>query len=461
MKYLQIALLCCLQGVAVWGQQPRTELTKWQDGKLAAVSITYDDSTINQFRIAVPMMNERGLPGTFFIITGEIPGSRFMPTFVGRPIMDIIRESATVPTNSANAFERSSMLRYLGEVQRVDVVLEGFKPNSAGALIGKGQFAPFDAVLAALRRTGETYAVGAKPHVPVRSQEAGRPPAVHAGGLTWDEMRQVAKQGHEIANHLVSHAHMPGLDEANMLYEAMKADEDLRREMGDKHTFSIESSYGIHDARVEKILVPRFPLTRNWVTDAFMDGIFRGDGRDPASMTREYVQWQRGLITKTPPEEMNGWIEKSLATGTWLVLVIHGIEGIGYEPVPAANLRAYLDYMKAREDRLWVATFADAAKYVRERMASQVTTKQAGNAIEVTVRHSLDPKRYDLQLTAKTTVPAEWSSVRVSQGRMTATIPVQRERGDSYVTYRITPNGSVARLERAGHHRIDGLAISG
>ncbi len=146
---------------------------------------------------------------------------------------------------------------------------------------------------------------------------------------------------------------------------------------------------------------------------------------------------------------MNGWIDKSLATGTWLVLVIHGIEGIGYEPVPAANLRAYLDYMKAREDRLWVATFADAAKYVRERMASQVTTKQAGNAIEVTVRHSLDPKRYDLQLTAKTTVPAEWSSVRVSQGRMTATIPVQRERGDSYVTYRITPNGSVARLERA------------
>ena len=450
MKYLQIALLCCLQGVAVWGQEPRTDITKWQDGKLAAVSLTYDDSTINQFRIAVPLMNERGLPATFFIITGEIPGSEFMPTFVGRPIMDIIRESATVPTNKANALERSSMLRYLGEVQRVPVVLEKFRPNSAGALIEKGEFAAFDAILAALRETGVTYAVGAKPHVPVRSQEDGRPPAAQPGGLTWDEMRRVAKQGHEIANHLVSHAHTPGLDEANILYEAMKADEDLRAQMGDRHTFSIESAYGIHDARVEKILVPRFPLTRNWVTDAFMGGILRGDRRDPASMTQEYVQWQRGLITKTPAQEMNGWIDTSLATGTWLVLVIHGIEGIGYEPVPTANLRAYLDYMKAREDRLWVATFADAAKYARERMASQVTTKQAGNAIEVTVRHALDAKRYDLQLTAKTTVPAEWSSVRVSQGRTTATIPVQREGGSSYVTYRITPNGSVARLQRAG-----------
>jgi peptidoglycan/xylan/chitin deacetylase (PgdA/CDA1 family) len=448
MKCLLIALLCAVQTAAVWGQQPRTEITKWQDGKQAAVSLTYDDSTINQFRIAVPMMNERSLPATFFVITGEIPGSENMPTFVGRSIMEIIRESATVPTNEANALERSSMLRYLGEIQRVGVVLEKFNANSAGGRIEKGDFAYFDAVLAALRQTGETYAVGAKPHVPVRSQEDGRPLAAQPGGLTWNEMREAAKHGHEIANHLVSHAHTPGLDEANILYEAMKAGEDLRAQMGDKHTFSIEASYGIHDARVEKILVPRFPLTRNWVTDAFMDGILRGDKRDPASMTKEYVQWQRGAISKTPVQEMTGWIDKSLATGTWLVLVIHGIEGIGWEPVPAANLRAYLDYMKAREDRLWVATFADAGKYARERMASRVTTKQSGETIEVTVSHSLDPKLYDLQLTAKTTVPAAWTSVRVRQGSTSSTAPVRRDAAGAHVIYRVVPNGTVARLER-------------
>jgi peptidoglycan/xylan/chitin deacetylase (PgdA/CDA1 family) len=446
MKPFLIAALCASQAAAVWGQQPRTEITKWQDGKQAAVSITYDDSTINQFRIAVPMMDERGLPATFFVITGEIPGSRNLPTFVGRPIMEIVRESATVPTSAANALERSSMLRYLGEIQRVPVVLEKFNPNSAGGRIEKGDFAYFDAVLAALRQTGETYAVGAKPYVPVRSQEVGRPPAAGPGGLTWNEMREVAKQGHEIANHLVSHAHTVGLDEANILYEAMKADEDLRAQMGDRHAFSIEASYGIHDARVEKLLVPRFPLTRNWVTDPFMDGILRGDRRDPASMTREYVQWQRGLLTKTPVHEMTGWIDKSLATGAWLVLVIHGVEGIGWEPVPAANLRAYFDDMKAREDRLWVATFADAAKYARERMASRVTTRQAGNAIEVTVSHSLDPKLYDLQLTAKTTVPEEWSVVRVRQGDTTSTVPVQRDRDGSYVMYRIIPNGATLTI---------------
>ena len=447
MKHFQtvaLASLTCLASAA--GQAPGTEITRWQDGKQAAVSITFDDSTINQFRIAVPLLNERGLPATFFVITGEIPGSRYQPTFVGRPIMEIIRESATLPTNAQNALERSSMLRYLGEVQRVEVVLKNFRPNSAGGFILKSEFAHFDTVLAALRQTGQTYAVGSQPQAPVRSQEEGRPIAAQPGGLTWDELRKVAAQGHEIANHLVSHAHTPGLDEANIRYEAEKADEDLRAQLGPKHTFSIEAAYGIHDARVEKILVPRFPLTRNWVSDEFMDGIFRGDPRDPAEMKKPYVQWQRGPLSKTPIQEMTGWIDKSLATGTWLVLVIHGVEGIGWEPVASANLRAYFDYMKAHGDRLWVATFQDAAKSARQRIKSSVTTRNAGDAIEVSVTHSLDPKLYDLPVTARTMVPAQWTSVQVTQGKETRKLLVQREGDKSFVMYRVAPSSGVVRL---------------
>jgi peptidoglycan/xylan/chitin deacetylase (PgdA/CDA1 family) len=447
MKHLQLISITCVFCVAsASGQESRTEITKWQDGKHAAVSITFDDSTINQFRIALPLLNERGLPATFFVITGEIPRSRHHPTFVGRPIMEILRESETVPTNKDNALERSSMLRYLGEVQRVDVVLKNFRPNSAGGQIEKGDFAPIDAVLAALRQTGETYVL--KPSVSVRSQEAGRPLAAQTGGLSWDEFRRYAAQGHEFANHLVSHAHTPGLDEANILYEAEKAREDLRAQLGEKHTFSIESAYGIHDERVRRILVPRFHVTRNWTPDEFMDDIMRGDSRDPAQMKKPYVQWQRGVRTNTPLQEMTGWVDKSLATGTWLVLVIHGVEGIGYEPVATDKLRAYFDYMKAQQDRLWVATFQDATKYARERMRSTVTAKRVGEAIEVSVTHSLDPKLYDLPLTARTSVPADWTSVQFRQGSVTRTLPVQRETGNSHVMYRIAPNGGVARLAR-------------
>lgn len=145
---------------------------------------------------------------------------------------------------------------------------------------------------------------------------------------------------------------------------------------------------------------------------------------------------------------MTSWVETSLDHGVWLVLVIHGIDGVGYQPLPTERVRAFFDFVKAREDRLWVATFQDGTKYVRERMKSTIATTPAGHAIEVTVTHSLDPKLYDLPLTARTSVPAEWTSVRVRQGKATRTVQVQREGGRSYVQYPVAPNGGAARLER-------------
>ena len=73
-------------------------------------------------------------------------------------------------------------------------------------------------------------------------------------------------------------------------------------------------------------------------------------------------------MTATTVEEMKGWVDTSLKTGTWLVLVIHGIDGVGYQPLPTQNVKDYFDYIKATSDRLWVATYQDGAKYIRERM---------------------------------------------------------------------------------------------
>ena len=90
----------------------QTEITKWQDGKAGAVSITYDDGSINQFRYALPVMKRLNLPATFYIITGPIPGSKYQGKFIGRPVHDIITETATVPTNADNYFERASAAKY-------------------------------------------------------------------------------------------------------------------------------------------------------------------------------------------------------------------------------------------------------------------------------------------------------------------------------------------------------------
>ncbi|MBD1385522.1 polysaccharide deacetylase family protein [Mucilaginibacter rigui] len=95
-------------------QAGKTEITRWQDDKKGAVSITWDDGSINQFKVALPLLNSYKLPATFFIITGQIPGSTYHGKFIGRPVQDIIKETATIPTNANNLFERASAASYLG-----------------------------------------------------------------------------------------------------------------------------------------------------------------------------------------------------------------------------------------------------------------------------------------------------------------------------------------------------------
>src|SRR3954467_7976998 len=96
------------------GQIGKTEIAKWQYGKNGAVSLTYDDGSINQFHVAVPIMDSFGFPATFFIITGNIPDSHYHGTFVGRPTKAIIEETARIPTSKDNFFERASAVGFLG-----------------------------------------------------------------------------------------------------------------------------------------------------------------------------------------------------------------------------------------------------------------------------------------------------------------------------------------------------------
>jgi peptidoglycan/xylan/chitin deacetylase (PgdA/CDA1 family) len=443
MKPVQ-ALTCFSVAVACAAEAPRTEITRWQDGKDACVSLTFDDSSINQFRIFMPMLNERGLHGTFFIITGGIQGSRNKPAFAGRPMMEIIRESATVATTKQNLFERTSLLNHLKTVQRVDAIRD-FNAQGLGRLLRQGNYEELgrtvDGFMAKLRETGATYSP--------RDPETPRGDRRYA--ITWDELRRHAAEGHEFANHSVTHPYMPALDEANIAYELEKSTEDIREQLGAKHTFSVEAPYGIDDQRVRPTVQSRFPLTRNWVTDTFMDGILRGNSRDPSKTTMQYMQWQRGPAATTSIETMKGWVDTSLAHGIWLVLVFHGVEGIGYEALPTEIVRSYFDYIRANEGRLWVATYQDGAKYTRERANSSVETRPAGEAIEVSVKHSLDPKLYDVPLTARTTIPTDWRIARFRQGSEVRWLPVHRGEGEPYVLYRIAPDGKMARIEKAAN----------
>lgn len=431
-------------GMLLWATSPRsegittptTEIMKWQDGKKTAVSITYDGGTINQFKVAVPIMDALGFPATFYIVTGDITGSKYRGGFIGRPVEEILRESATIPITEENFFERATAVRHLGYEETAAY------HTRAGDLFE-------------LRKIDEAYKHIDEAYAKVRGGELKRLSSAEwpdnpTVDVTWDELRAIAARGHEFGSHSVTHPQPAICDDANLRYEIEKSCEEILSQLGPEHTFSSELPHGTENPRVMQMAMKVHQALRNRMPADYLQEINRWNRSDPLASKKEYVQWQRGPKTKTTVSEMTGWIDTCLQRDNiWLVLTFHGIDGIGYEPKTSADVWAFFDYIKNRENDVWVATFRDATKYIRERMSATVRTTREGDVIRVVLTHSLDPGLYNVPLTLKTRVPGDWETARVRQGAAGAESPVRRsEDHGSYVLYRAVPNADPVVLRR-------------
>ena len=411
----------------------QTEITKWPGDKRGAVSITYDDGSMNQFRYALPVMERLKLPATFYVITGSIKGSKYPPKFIGRPIQQIINESANFPTNADNYFERASAAKYLG-------------------YIGANRYYDSSAGLYEDGKENEAYIAMDSLYAKVRNGnlKKGKELSMEMSdeqGLSWDSIKVYASRGYEFASHTVTHAHVTVLDTTNIYYELGKSKQEIKDHLGEKYCFTAEIPFGIEHARAMKYALPFYPALRNLMTDPYMEEINRGYKTQPGSSTKEYVQWQRGPTTKTPLPLMKSWVDTVLAHDKiWLVLVFHGIDGMGYEALPHELLDTYFTYLKAHEADLWIATFSDVAKYMRERMNAGVKFDQKKNVIVVDLRHSLDTKVYNVPLTLKTYVPKEWQRAILRQGKHREQVTIQEDNIGKFVLYEAMPNNSIIEI---------------
>ncbi|HUX95048.1 MAG TPA: polysaccharide deacetylase family protein [Bacteroidales bacterium] len=407
-----------------------TEISRWQFGKKGAVSITWDDGSINQFRIALPILNRLKIPATFYIITGHIPGSQYQPAFIGRPVKTIIKETATIPTNKENFYERSSAAGFLGYQGTVKyhtdagIKIDGGKPEEAYTIIDE---------LYKKVRNGD-----------FPSKNKTNPRINMDRRITWDEIRSYAAQGHEFASHTVSHPYLSALDNVNMMYELEKSREDILNQLGKKYTFSATIPYASKEERVLNNAYKVYPAIRTKISQDFMsimDEFNTSDLKNPDSLDKEYAAWQCRAFTRTTLSTMKSWIDTTASyNNIWQIIIFHGVDGIGYEPLSSELLDEYFRYMKSREDDLWIATYADVAKYIGERMNSSFKTTADKEKITINLTNSLDQALYDIPLTLKTYVPSKWKEVQVNQGTVNTTLSTQEDSGGKYLLYQAYPN---------------------
>ena len=193
--------------------------------------------------------------------------------------------------------------------------------------------------------------------------------------MTWDQVRSIAEDGHEIANHSSTHAN---LREAN--------DELLYHEVVDSIT-DIESQTG------------QRPVTF----------CFPGNSRDQRAL--DYVlehhinarTYQYGIGRKFEIAKFDDWLNQLVAKREWGVAMIHSIvdDFNGYDPLPEEeeDFAKLLASLKSSQDDIWTDTFADVSKYVQLRDSSSIEWLYGRK--QFIVKTDLDTEVYDIPLTVE------------------------------------------------------------
>ncbi len=181
----------------------------------------------------------------------------------------------------------------------------------------------------------------------------------------------------------------------------------------------------------------------------FLEELNRANKTDPGTINKEYVQWQRGPLTNVTMEVMRSWVDTVTAnTNIWLVLVFHGIDDKGWEPRTTKDVEKYFEYIKEKEADVWVGTFKDVTKYLRERMDAEVNNSKEGENILINLSHSLDPKLYDHELTLKTYVSDDWENAQVVQNGNTQNINIQKDEKGNFILYQAIPNSGQIEISK-------------
>jgi peptidoglycan/xylan/chitin deacetylase (PgdA/CDA1 family) len=408
-----------------------TVITKWQKNKKSAISITYDDGIINQFTVAKPIMDSFQLPGTFYILTGKINGAE-KGKFIGRKKEEIIEETKKIKTNKENFFERASLIAYTGTTEAIDY------HSRIGSLYEAGK------TLEAYKLLDEGYRKIRNGNIKNLNIEILHDNTVDT--TTWEDLNIYAKEGHEIASHTVTHPRLAVLDEKNLLYELEQSKKDIENFLGKKYTFSAECPYGTEDERVMSYAHKIYPSLRNRMEVPYLDELNRSSNKHPGESENDYVQWQRGPLTNTKLSEMKGWVDTCLDNDNiWLVLVFHGIDGIGWEPKTGKELEDYFKYIKEREEQIWVATFSDVTKYIRERENTIIESEMKGKSIKIHISNNLEASVYDIPITLKTYIPKNWKSISINKDKII--FDVKTDKKGNYITYSVLPSESSLILE--------------
>ena len=142
-------------------------------------------------------------------------------------------------------------------------------------------------------------------------------------------------------------------------------------------------------------------------------------------------------------------LDIAAAEPMWMIEMFHGLDG-GFGAVSTAVATQHFAKMGKMQDegKIWVASFPEATKYIRERQNTVIEDVATEESRTVTLTMTGLPEDiFCAPLTVKSEVPAGWTYAKVTQGGAVQAPEIVAENGRYYIYYNAIPNKGGVKIE--------------
>lgn len=194
--------------------------------------------------------------------------------------------------------------------------------------------------------------------------------------MTWSQVAELSKHGHEVSNHSWSHPDLTKLSPEQVRHEIEKCDS------------AILLATGIR------------PISFCYPYNAMSDTVVRlaEEGRVGS---RTFCDAQGQEVSGCTDESLAQWLDNTIQNGSWAVTMTHSMDYGWDKWTDKTVLWRLFDRLKERESEVWVAPFAEVSAYIKERDNIDITVDKTADVCRITPVMNLDPLIFSMPLTMR------------------------------------------------------------
>jgi peptidoglycan/xylan/chitin deacetylase (PgdA/CDA1 family) len=191
--------------------------------------------------------------------------------------------------------------------------------------------------------------------------------------ISWETINKAALEGHEIANHALTHPHFPKMPLDSIAWECTEANKQMdalipaQKMITHAYPFGEGGGNTEKDKDIRKTVAPYFIGAR-----ATQNKPYSYNAYNFAKTNDDYYNINSQMISDSASMANFGkYIDETIAVGGWFCPTYHGIED-GWIITPGKVFAQHLAELDKRKDSVWIAPFKNIIQYHKERNSAKL-----------------------------------------------------------------------------------------